>query len=121
MTEWKSLGSNIIKLDGYGVYVTYMDSNVYICDITMPSGHPKLDPDSCIEWTELEDPPNQKFLNLINARFSVSLTMTDYGKTMKISEIKEHSEIQKALSKEEKPMSDAQARWFVKNMRELYK
>jgi len=120
MNDWKDLGSNIIKLEGYGVYVTYIDGNVYICDMVMPSGLPTMDPDKCIEWEELKDPANQKFLNLVNARFGTCFTMSDYDKTMSLSDIKEYVKVQKTLKKEEVPMTDAQARWFVKNMREKY-
>jgi len=120
MDNWKDIGSNIIKLEGYGLYVTYIDSKVYISVMVPKSGLPTLDPDKNIEWNELEEPSNQKFLNLINARFETSFTMNDFGKLMSISDVKEHVRQQKEMKKDE-PMTDNQARWFVKNMREKEK
>jgi hypothetical protein len=116
MSDWKDIGSNIIKLEGYGLYVTYIDSEVFISEMLAGSGHPNLDPDGCISWDKLFDPPNQKFLNLVNARFGTSLTMNDFGKVMRISDIKGYVAQQKETKCE--PMTDAQAVWFVKNLRE---
>jgi len=123
MKPWKELGSNIIKLEGYGLYVTYIDSKVYVSEMTPNSGLPTLDPDKNIEWTELSEPPNQKFLNLVNAKFGITLTMHDFGGVMSITEIKEFVK----LNKEERtgvgnePLTPAEAIWLVKNMREKEK
>jgi hypothetical protein len=115
------IGKNIIRLDGYGVYATVIDGKVYISKI-MPGGScPKLDPDGCIDWTELTDPDNQQFLEIINDKFNLELVMTDFNKNMSIREIVNHVKVQKEKEKKEEPMTDNQARWFVKNMRELYK
>ena len=119
MNDWKDIGSNIMKLEGYGLYVTYIDNEVYVSEMVPHSGHPHLDPDGCISWEELTDPPNQKFLNLVNAKFATSFTMNDFGKVLKISEIKDYVAQQKELQK--KPLTDNQARWFVKNLREKEK
>ena len=119
MGDWKNIGSNIIKLEGYDLYVTYIDSIIYISEMVSRSGHPHLDPDGCISWDKLEDPPNQRFLNLVNAKFGTCLTMNDFGKVMKISDIKEHVAQQKEA--EVKPLTGNQARWFVKNLREKEK
>lgn len=90
--------SNILKLEGYGVYVTCVDKYVYISKITS-KGHPTLDPDGCIDWSELTDPDNQEMLNEINKHFGLELTMTDFGKHMSVSE----------------------CIWFVKNLKEQHK
>ncbi len=119
MNDWKDIGSNIIKLEGYGLYVTYIDGEVYTSEMVSHSGHPHLDPDGCISWDKLTDPPNQKFLNLVNAKFTISLTMNAFGKLMKVSDIKGHIAQQKEAEK--KPLTDNQARWFVKNLREKEK
>lgn len=92
------LNNNILKLEGFGVYVTYVYNKVYISEI-QKSGGPSLDPDGCIEWEELKDPPNQEFLNTINKCWGLKLTMSDYGKYMSISE----------------------CLWYVKNLKELHK
>lgn len=97
MAKWKDIGSNIIKLEGYGVYVTYIDNEVYICEMIPKTGLPKLDEDKCIEWNKLEDPPNQEFLNLVNLRFCSSLTLNDYGKHMSIGDIKSHTKTQEKI------------------------
>lgn len=115
----KILGSNIIKLDGYGLYVTYIDSNLYISEIMPNSGMPTLDPDKNISWDELKDPPNQKFLNLINAVFGTSFKMHDFGNVMSISDIKEFAR-QQAIVKGT-PMTENEALWLVKNLREKEK
>jgi len=119
MERWKNIGSNIIKLEGYDLYVTYIDSIVYISEMISRSGHPQLDPDGCINWDKLEEPPNQRFLNLVNAKFGTSLTMNDFGKIMKISEMKEYVIEQKKMKGE--PMTDSQARWLVKNLKKKKK
>ena len=118
MGDWKDIGSNIMKLEGYGLYVTYIDGELFTSEMVTRSGHPHLDPDGCISWDKLDDPPNQKFLNLVNAKFETSFTMNDFSKVMKVSDIKEYVEQQKMAKKKEEPMTDAQARWFVKNLRE---
>lgn len=116
-TNWKDIGSSIIKLEGYGLYVTYIDSEIYVCEMTPHSGLPKLDPDKCIEWEKLEDPPNQKFLNLVNTRFETSLTMNNFDKIMNIGDIKEHIKQQKEAKTDQKKWFK-QALWLVKNLRE---
>jgi hypothetical protein len=103
------IGKNIIKLEGFGVYVTLIDNVIYTSDIT-PSGHPTLDRDGCINWDELLDPPNQQFLNLVNAHFGISKTMRSYGKPMSISEIREYSAFKKP--------EQENLIWLVKNLRE---
>ena len=100
MSDWKNIGSNIMKLEGYGLYVTYIDSEIFISEMVARSGHPVLDPDGCISWEKLVDPPNQAFLNLVNAKFEISLTMNDFGKMMKISDVKAHVKQQKAMKDE---------------------
>jgi hypothetical protein len=97
MGDWQDIGSNIIKLEGYGLYVTYINSNVYVCNIIPRSGLPELDPDGCISWEKLTDPPNQKFLNLVNARYGLSLIMTNYDKSMSIRDIRDHITTQKRI------------------------
>lgn len=95
MSNWKDIGSNIIKLEGYGLYVTYIDSDLYTCPMLGETGHPRLDQDKCIDWEELTDPPNQEFLNLCNDRFETGFTMNSYNKAMSISDIKTHMQQQK--------------------------
>ena len=119
MDDWKNIGSNIIKLEGYGLYVTYIDSEMFISEMLSHSGHPELDPDGCISWSPLIDPPTQNFLNLVNSKFGTSLTMNSFGKIMKVSDILGHVKQQKET--EHKPMTDNQARWLVKNLREKEK
>jgi hypothetical protein len=115
------LGQNIIRLDGYGVYVTVVDGKAHISEI-MPDGScPTLDPDGCIDWTELTDPDNQQFLEIINDKFGLDLIMTDFDKNMSVREILNHVKVQEEREKKEEPMTDAQARWFVKNLREKHK
>jgi len=106
MNKWKDLGSNIIKLEGYGIYVTCIDSNLYVCPMQGKLGHPKLDGDKCIEWEELEDPDNQAFLDLCNERFKTSFTMNNFDKHMSLSEIKGHVKQQKDM-KDEKDSGDS--------------
>jgi len=100
MGDWKDIGSNIIKLEGFGLYVTYIDSDLYSCPMLGPSGHPRLDQDRCIDWEKLEEAPNQEFLNLCNRRFKTCYTMPDFGGVMSISDIKNHSKIQKEIKKD---------------------
>lgn len=119
MNDWKDIGSNIIKLEGYGVYVTYIDDEVYISEMVSHSGLPTLDPDKNIEWEKMSEPDNQDFLNLVNARFKTKLTMNDFGKIMKVSDILGHAKQQKEAKAG--AMTDSQARWMVKNLREKEK
>jgi hypothetical protein len=93
----KRIGSNIIKLEGYGVYVTLIDDKLYTSEIDPSNGHPTLDPDKCISWDELIDPANQKFLNIVNAEFGLSLTMHDFNGYMSIKDIKEYEAGQRKL------------------------
>ena len=89
MTSGESLimvDNNILKLEGFGVYVTYVDEKVYISELN-DRGYPTLDPDGCIEWTELKDPPNKTFLDTINKHFKLKLTLYDYHKYMSISQL----------------------------------
>jgi hypothetical protein len=95
----KDIGSNVIKLEGYGVYVTMLDDKVYISAIDPKTDGPTLDPDKCILWDLMTDPPNQSFLCYVNEKFKTGLVMSDYGKYMSVNEI----------------------RWAVKNMREKEK
>ena len=90
--------NNILKLEGFGVYVTYIDNKVYVSEI-QKSGYPTLDPDGCIEWEELKDPSNQEFLNEVNKKWGLELKMSDFGKYMSISE----------------------CLWYVKNLKEKEK
>ena len=123
MSDWKDIGSNIIKLEGYGLYVTVIDSEAYICPMVPHSGLPELDPDKNIEWSKLEDPANQMFLNLVNARFDTSFLMTQYGASMNIKDIKSHIVQQKEnkAGKGNGPLTESEAIWLVKNMREKEK
>lgn len=78
---------NTLKLSGYGVYVARMHGVLWISKIVPSTNGPTLDYDGCIEWCELNDPPNQAFLDIINSEFGLSLTMMHYGKYMTIGEI----------------------------------
>jgi hypothetical protein len=78
---------NIIKLAGYGLYVTQVNDAIFVSEIN-ENGGPTLDPDDCIEWTPLADPANQKFLNIINSKFDTHLTMSQFGKYRTVSEIR---------------------------------
>ena len=99
MSDWKDIGSNIIKLEGYGLYVTYIDKDLYVCPMLPRTGHPRLDEDKCIDWEKLEEPDNQEFLNLCNLRFKTSFTMHDFNGVMTITDIKNHSKIQKEIKR----------------------
>ena len=90
--------TNIIKLEGFGVYVTLVDGKVYVSNITTKGG-PILDADGCIEWDELKNPDNQEMLNEINKAFNLKLKLSDFGKYMSISE----------------------CLWYVKNLKEMHK
>lgn len=103
------ISKNIIKLEGFGVYVTFIDNVLYTSEITA-TGHPTLDRDGCIDWEELTDPPNQQFLNLANAHFGISKTMHNYGKPMSVSGIREYSKFKKP--------EQENLIWLVKNLRE---
>lgn len=83
-----TIDNNVLKLEGYGVYVSVVDGKLYESPIDPRTNWPTLDKDKCIDWTETNDPPNQEFLNLINEHFGCEFTMIDFGKPMKISEIK---------------------------------
>lgn len=100
MADWKELGSNIIKLEGFGVYVTLIDDKLYECPMEGVSGHPRLDQDKCIDWEETLDPPNQEFLNLINKRFELKLTLNLFNKRMSISDVKKYVKGQKEIEKD---------------------
>jgi hypothetical protein len=90
--------NNILKLKGFGLWVTYVDGKVHTSEMNV-AGIPKLDPDGCIDWEELKDPPNQEFLNEINRYWALKLKMSDFGK----------------------PMSVNECLWYVKNLKEIYK
>jgi len=68
----------ILKLEGYGIYATYLDDKIWISHIVPQTGGPTLDADDCIEWSELKEPPNQAFLNIINAEFGTSIRNTNF-------------------------------------------
>lgn len=68
----------IIKLEGYGTYVTYLDDKIWISPIVPETNGPTLDADDCIEWSELKEPPNQNFLDIINAEFNTTIKTTDF-------------------------------------------
>lgn len=87
--------NNILKLEGYGVYVTVVKGTVYECPINLKTGGPSLDPDGCIEWTECDDPPNQEFLNLINKYLGGGWCMNHFSKNMSISDIKSYTKTMK--------------------------
>jgi len=105
----KEIGSNIIKLEGYGVYVTYIDDKLYVCPMQGKYGHPRLDEDKCIDWEELTDPDNQAFLNLVNRRFLTSFVMGDFGKSMKITDIRDHIKTQKEIENAKDDRSSKEA------------
>ena len=90
--------NQILKLEGFGLYATYVDGKVHISELDK-NGYPKLDPDGCVEWEELKDPPNQEFLSELNKQWGLKLKMSDYGCHMSISE----------------------CLWYVKNLREREK
>ena len=117
MSDWKDIGSNIMKLEGYDLYVTYIDGELFTSEMIPRSGHPNLDPDGCISWDKLTDPPNQKFLNLVNAKFGTNFSMNNFGGIMKVSDVKEYVAGQKKI-REAKLITDGQAAWLVKNLRE---
>ena len=106
MSDWKDIGSNIIKLEGYGLYATVIDNEAHVCEMLPGTGLPKLDPDKCIDWEKLTDPPNQRFLNLVNAKFGTCFVMHDYGGSMTLTDIKEHSEQQRNMKKSRLPKGD---------------
>lgn len=70
---------NIIKLEGFGIYVTHIDKKLWSCDIDK-RGYPKLDPDNCIEWEPLLGPVNDELLCIINAQFKTAFTHSDIEK-----------------------------------------
>lgn len=69
---------SILKLEGYGTYATYLDNKIWVSPIVPQTGGPTLDADDCVEWSELEETPNQNFLNIINAEFGCSVKLTDF-------------------------------------------
>jgi len=70
----------ILKLEGYGTYATYLDGKIWVSPIVPETNGPTLDADDCIEWSELEVPPNQKFLNIVNAEFGISVKAIDFSR-----------------------------------------
>ena len=118
----KDLGSNIIKLEGYGVYVTMLDFTLYTSAINDKTGGPTLDPDSCIIWDALADPPNQEFLNITNEKFGLNQLMTDYGGHMSMKDIRSYIVANKSR-KENAATGNAtvNAAWTVKNLKEKEK
>lgn len=82
------VSDNILKLEGYGVYITVVDKKLFESPINPKTGGPSLDPDDCVEWTEVTEPPNQAFLNLVNAKFETSFLLTDFGFYLSVGDIK---------------------------------
>lgn len=80
--------NNILKLEGYGLYVTFIQDKLYQNRINPRTEGPTLDPDGCIEWVEMQDPPNQAFLNIVNSQFGTNLGIGDFKKYPTVSEIK---------------------------------
>lgn len=107
MGDWKDIGSNIIKLEGFGLYVTYIDSKLFVCPMEGAKGHPRLDEDKCIDWEELKEAPNQEFLNLCNLRFETSYTMNNFDGIMRITDIKSHVRTQKEIKDGRTPKKDS--------------
>jgi hypothetical protein len=70
--------NGILKLEGYGTYATFLDDKIWVSAIVPQTGGPTLDADKCIEWSKLEIPPNQSFLNIINAEFGCSVKLVDF-------------------------------------------
>lgn len=70
--------NGILKLEGYGTYVTYLDKKVWISPIVPRTNGPTLDADGCIDWSELDIPPNQSFLNIVNAEFGCAVEINDF-------------------------------------------
>jgi len=70
--------NGIVKLEGYGTYATYIDKKIWVSSIVPRTGGPTLDANDCIEWSELKKPPNQNFLNIINAEFGCSVKIVDF-------------------------------------------
>lgn len=91
----KKIGENILKLEGYGLYVTLLDGELWECPIVPQTGGPTLGKDKCFEWSECLEPPNQRFLNIINAELGTSFTMYKFKKFMSISDIKEYAQAKK--------------------------
>lgn len=83
----RKIGDNILKLEGYGLYVTIIDGELWECPIVPVSGGPTLDANNCIEWTKCSDPPNQKFLNIVNAEFGVNFTLNHFDKAMTVYDV----------------------------------
>lgn len=83
----KRVGQNILKLEGYGLYVTLIDGKLWECPIVPQTSGPTLGKDRCFEWTECLDPPNQRFLNIVNAELGASFTMYGFDKRMTVREI----------------------------------
>lgn len=102
------------------MYVTVLDYTIYISKINRKTGGPTLDPDNCVLWDALTDPPNQEFLNIINARFGMRQNMHDYNKGMTIPDIKAYVQAQKEMKLAKGDMTLG-AVWTVKNLREREK
>ena len=117
----EDLGSDTIKLEGYGVYVTCINKEPQVCLIDPGTGGPTKDRDGCMEYTELTDPPNQKFLNIINAKFSLCLTMQDFGEYMSLREIRDHIKNKDHTARAKELSSSVNLIWQVKNLREKHK
>ena len=71
--------NGILKLEGYGTYATYIDDKIWVSNIVPQTGGPTLDADNCVEWSELKKPPNQHFLNIVNAEFGSSAKISDFN------------------------------------------
>jgi len=110
MSKPQNISSNVIKLEGYGVYVTYINSRVMVCDILPSTGQSTMNKHGFIKWRRLKEPPNQEFLDLINEKFELGLKMSDFVKNLfvPVKKPKTRNVMQKL-------------RWIIKNMREKEK
>ena len=75
--------NGILKLEGYGTYATYIDDKIWVSRIVPKTGGPTLDADNCVEWSELKEPPNQHFLNIVNAEFGSAVKLSDFSRAKK--------------------------------------
>lgn len=130
MAEIKWLGSSTIKLPGFGVYVTYVDNELFISEI-QSDGKPTTDAAGGVEWTKLTEPPNQEFLNIANTNLGSNFTLADFGMRMAMSDIRSYATARnKALAVVPVPLAKqlpaiatpkTRLWWEVKNAREKEK